>query len=316
MNKPKMNVNIASMELINPIIGASGTFGNGLEMEDFLDLNKIGGFCSKGITWLPQEGNAGRRIAETPAGLLNSIGLQNMGIVEFIKNIVPQFRNKTDCKLIVNVSGKNVEQFENMAKMLELPEVAALELNLSCPNLHKDGIVMAADPITTSQVIIAVKKVSTKPIIVKLSPNVTDIKIIAKAAENAGADAISLINTVLGMAIDIKTAKPVLGNITGGLSGPAIKPIGVRMVWQVAETVKIPIIGLGGIETLDDCLEYLMAGATALQVGAANLYQPDICEKLAQELEDYCSLKGIQDYKFLIGKANPNFRGEIFYGQD
>ncbi len=311
MNKPKMNVKIAGMELINPIIGASGTFGNGLEMEDFLALNKIGGFCSKGITWLPQEGNPGRRIAETPAGMLNSIGLHNMGIAEFIDNIVPQFRNRSDCKLIVNVSGKTVEQFAAMAKMLELPEIAALELNLSCPNLHKDGLVMAADPETTAQVIIAVKNVSTKTIIVKLSPNVTDIKSIALAAENAGADAISLINTVLGLAIDTKIAKPILGNITGGLSGPAIKPIGVRMVWQVAETVKIPIIGLGGIETLDDCLEYLMAGATAIQVGLANLYQPDICEKLAEELETYCREKGIEDYKFLIGKANPNFRGEI-----
>ena len=288
MKEPDISVNICGIEFKNPIILASGTCGYGYELSKFLDLNNIGGVVLKGISLKPKEGNPRPRLHETPCGLLNSIGLENVGIEAFIKEKLPLLKD-IDTKIIANILGEDIEEYKELAKILEneAPKVCAIEVNISCPNVKAGGISFGAEPKMAAKVTEAVKKVTSKPIIIKLSPNVTDITQIAKAVEESGADAISLINTVLGMAIDIYKRKPVLSKVFGGLSGPAIKPIALRMVWQVVRAVKIPVIGIGGISSGSDAIEFLMAGAKAVQIGTATLVDPYIAQKIIDEIIAY-----------------------------
>ncbi|HJG07338.1 MAG TPA: dihydroorotate dehydrogenase, partial [Megamonas hypermegale] len=273
-------VKIGNLELKNPVMGASGTFGFGKEYEDFLDVNEIGAIVTKGVTPKPRAGNPGVRIAETPAGMLNCIGLENPGVDAFICDILPKIK-KYNTAVIVNISASTVEEYAEMAWRLDIDGVDAVEVNISCPNVKEGGIVFGTDPKAAAAVTRAVKTHTSKTVIVKLSPNVTDITVMAKAVEEAGADAISMINTLTGMVIDINTRKPLLGNITGGLSGPAVKPVAVRMVWQVAKAVKIPIIGMGGITCAEDAIEFMLAGATAVAVGAYNFVDPSALKVVA-----------------------------------
>ena len=293
-------VKIGNLHLKNPVMGASGTFGFGREYADFLDVNEIGAIVTKGVTPLPRSGNPGVRIAETPSGMLNCIGLENPGVEVFINEILPEIK-KYDTAVIVNISAGTVEEYAKMAYLLDVDGVDALEVNISCPNVKEGGIVFGTDPKAAAAVTHAVKTHTSKTVIVKLSPNVTDIVAMAKAVEEAGADAISMINTLTGMVIDINTRKPLLGNITGGLSGPAVKPIAVRMVWQVAKAVKIPVIGLGGISNAADAVEFLLAGATAIQIGTANFIDPAISAKVASGIEDYLIRHGFSSVKELVG---------------
>ena len=288
MKEPDISVNICGIEFKNPIILASGTCGYGYELINFLDLNNIGGVVLKGISLKPKEGNPRPRIHETPCGLLNSIGLENVGIKAFIKEKLP-FLKDINTKIIANILGENIEEYKELAEILEkeAPQVCAIEVNISCPNVKAGGISFGADPKMAAKVTEAVKKATSKPIIIKLSPNVTDITQIAKAVEESGADAISLINTVLGMAIDIYKRKPVLSRVFGGLSGPAIKPIALRMVWQVVRAVNIPVIGIGGISSGNDAIEFLLAGAKAVQIGTATLIDPYIAQKIIDEIVSY-----------------------------
>jgi dihydroorotate dehydrogenase (NAD+) catalytic subunit len=280
----KLEREIAGIKMKNPVMVASGTFGWGEEAAKFIDLEKLGAIVTKTVTLNPREGNPPPRVVETASGMLNSIGLQNKGIKDCVENKLPFFAGiKTP--LIVNIAGESPEEYAELAKILnQQPVVKGIEINISCPNVKKGGIQFGVDPNLTSEVVKAVRKATSLPLIVKLSPNVTDITLIAKAAESAGADAVSLINTLLGMAIDITTGKPKLGAITGGLSGPAIKPIAVRMVWQTAKAVKIPVIGIGGIMTGEDALEFLLAGATAIQVGTANFVDTQAPIKIIEAL--------------------------------
>ncbi len=288
MKEPDISVNICGIEFKNPIILASGTCGYGYELINFLDLNNIGGVVLKGISLKPKEGNPRPRIHETPCGLLNSIGLENVGIKAFIKEKLP-FLKDINTKIIANILGENIEEYKELAEILEkeAPQVCAIEVNISCPNVKAGGISFGADPKMAAKVTEAVKKATSKPIIIKLSPNVTDITQIAKAVEESGADAISLINTLLGMAIDIYKRKPVLSRMFGGLSGPAIKPIALRMVWQVVRAVNIPVIGIGGISSGNDAIEFLLAGAKAVQIGTATLIDPYIAQKIIDEIVSY-----------------------------
>ena len=288
MKEPDISVNICGIEFKNPIILASGTCGYGYELINFLDLNNIGGIVLKGISLKPKEGNPRPRIHETPCGLLNSIGLENVGIKAFIKEKLP-FLKDINTKIIANILGENIEEYKELAEILEkeAPQVCAIEVNISCPNVKAGGISFGADPKMAAKVTEAVKKATSKPIIIKLSPNVTDITQIAKAVEESGADAISLINTLLGMAIDIYKRKPVLSRVFGGLSGPAIKPIALRMVWQVVRAVNIPVIGIGGISSGNDAIEFLLAGAKAVQIGTATLIDPYIAQKIIDEIVSY-----------------------------
>lgn len=293
-------VDIGKLHLKNPVMGASGTFGFGREYEDFLDVNEIGAIVTKGVTPLPRAGNPGVRIAETPAGMLNCIGLENPGVEVFIKDILPKIKTY-DTAVIVNISASSVEEYGKMAQLLNIDGVDALEVNISCPNVKEGGIVFGTDPKAAAAVTKSVKEHADKTVIVKLSPNVTDITVMAKAVEEAGADAVSLINTLTGMAIDINTRKPLLGNITGGLSGPAVKPVALRMVWQVAKAVKIPIIGMGGISCAEDAIEFMLAGASAVAVGAHNFVEPTALKDIADGIEDYLKKHNIADVKDLIG---------------
>lgn len=271
----------------NPMMVASGTFGYGEEASEFIDLNKLGAIITKTITLEPREGNPPPRIVETPSGMLNSIGLQNKGLEDFITNRLP-FLAKFDTPVIANIAGETVKEYVELAKRLSNnPTVKGLELNISCPNVDKGGMVFGTDPRATEDLVNQVRKNTKLPLIVKLSPNVTDITVIAKAAEKAGADAVSLINTLLGMSIDVKTGRSRMGRQMGGLSGPAIRPIAVRMVYQVVQVVKIPVIGIGGIMTGNDAIEFLLAGATAIQVGTANFVDPQTPLKIIAEVEDY-----------------------------
>ena len=278
------------LTLKNPVIAASGTFGSGLEYAPFGDLSTLGGISVKGISLKPRPGNPGRRICETPSGMLNAIGLQNDGIDYFLSRVLPALPWR-ETAIIANIYGSEISDFAALAERLAGEEgIAALEINVSCPNVKAGGAIFGASPEMCAKVVAEVRKFApAKHIICKLSPNVTDIAAIAKSAEKAGADSVSCINTLLGMAIDAKTARPILGNITGGLSGPAIRPIALRCVWQVYNAVKIPVIGLGGITSAENILEFLLAGASAIQVGTANFSKPDICfslpEELAAELE-------------------------------
>jgi len=301
MNKPDLSVDIAGINLRNPVMTASGTFGYGREFAEYLDLEKIGAIITKGLSIRPKAGNRTPRIVETPGGMLNAIGLQNVGIDAFILEKLP-FLRSVDTPVIVNLYGNTLEEYGELAEKLDkLPEVAGLEVNISCPNVKQGGIVFGTDPKAAYEVVSLVRGSTIKPLIVKLSPNVTDIVEMANACVDAGADALSLINTLTGMAIDLQKRRPVLANMTGGLSGPAIKPVALRMVWQVARAVSVPIIGIGGIMTATDALEFMLAGATAVQVGTASFLDPSAAETIAREMEEYLEENGIADVKELIG---------------
>lgn len=301
MSEVSLETELCGIRMKAPIMSASGTFGFGEEFADFVDFNRLGAIVVKGTTLLPRSGNKGIRIAETPAGMLNCIGLENPGVDVFIREILPRIV-KYNCPIIVNISGNTVEEYGKLAKLLDIEGVAAIELNVSCPNVKEGGLAFGVDPEHLSAVIKTAKSNTTKPVIVKLSPNVTDIVLMAKAAEKAGADSISLINTLLGMSIDINTARPVLGNITGGLSGPAVKPVALRMVWQVRRAVKLTIIGMGGITCADDAIEFLLAGADAVAIGTANFMAPDVTNKIYTGIKDYLEQRKLNSIKEIVGK--------------
>ena len=301
MNNPDLSVNIGGIEFKNPVLTASGTFGYGEEYSDYVDLNRLGGIVVKGLSLEPYEGNPPPRIVETPAGMLNPIGLQNIGLNAFITEKMP-FLRRYDTRVIVNFFGMTIKQYSEFAtKISDVDGVAGLEMNISCPNLDKGGMIFGVDPRLTYKVVSAVRKATTLPLIVKLSPNVTDITVIARAAADAGADAVSLINTLLGMAIDIDSRRPKLANITGGLSGPAIRPVALRIVWEAAKTVDLPVIGIGGIMTANDAIEFMIAGAHAVQVGTASFVDPDASIKIVDGIEKYCRDKDLTGVEELVG---------------
>ena len=302
MSNPSLQTQVGGIALQNPIIAASGTFGYGLEFEPYLDLNRIGGLVTKGISLKPREGNPPQRIWETASGMLNAIGLANVGLESFIKDKLPALA-KLKCAVIVNLYGEAESEFVELARALESQEgIAALELNVSCPNVKCGGMAFGVDPQAVAGVTRAVKAETGLPVWVKLTPNVTSPVAIAQAAAEAGADAISLINTLLGMAIDARTRKPRLANVVGGLSGPAIKPVALRMVWQVAQALpQVPVVGMGGIASGEDAAEYLIAGASAVQVGTGNFMDPSACARIADELAKFCQENGVSDINELIG---------------
>lgn len=294
-------VKIGSLELKNPVLTASGTFGYGLEYADFMDLERLGGFIVKGTTLEPRQGNPYPRMAETPSGMLNAVGLQNKGVEHFISETYPLLKD-LDTEVMVNVSGASVDQYAATAERLsDLSGIHAIELNISCPNVKQGGMAFGTSTEGAASVVKAVRKVWPGHLMVKLSPNVTSITDIALAVENEGADSVSLINTLLGMAVDVERRKPILSTVTGGLSGPAVRPVAVRMVWQVAKAVSIPVVGLGGITDARDALEFIMAGASAVQIGTANFIDPTTCIKVIEGLEDYCSRHGVNDISELRG---------------
>ena len=296
-----LSVPIGSLRLKNPILAASGTFGYGVEFAPFMDINKLGGFVVKGLYYSPREGNPPPRLVETPSGLINAIGLQGIGVERFSREILPQLLTHQTA-LIVNVCGENEEEYAKVVEFLDSHEgIAAYELNISCPNVERGGMCPALKPESTYSIVKLVKSVSTRPLITKLSPNVTDIVEIALSAQEAGSDAVSLINTFLALAVDVDTHKPKLANIFGGLSGPAIKPIALRMVFQVASRLNIPVIGIGGIMTADDALEYLICGAIAVEVGTANFIDPACCLRIIDELEKYGQEHDISSIEDIIG---------------
>ena len=295
-----LKVTIAGVELNNPVMTASGTFGSGAEYSEFVDLNRLGAVVTKGVANVPWPGNPTPRVAEVYGGMLNAIGLQNPGIEVFRKRDLP-FLSQFDTKIVVNVCGRSREDYCEVVEKLGEEPVDLLEINISCPNVKEGGIVFGTQPEAAAAVTRSVKDHTKKPVIVKLSPNVTDITVMAKAVEAAGADAVSLINTLTGMAIDIKSRRPLLGNITGGLSGPAVKPIALRMVWQTAQAVSIPILGLGGITTWQDAVEFMLAGASAVAVGAHNFVDPRAVETIAEGLDQYCKDEGIEHIQDIVG---------------
>ncbi len=301
-SEPDISVKLGDLELDNPVIAASGTFGYGLEFIPFLDLNRLGGFCTKGLSLKPRVGNPVPRVVETASGMLNAIGLENVGLEQFRDEKLPLLK-KYRTRIIANFFGETVLEYAGMAeKLSELERIDALEMNISCPNVEAGGLAFSSNPQIVEQVVGAVRPATSKFLIVKLSPNVTDICEIARAAEGAGADAVSLINTFVGMALDLETGKPHLANISGGLSGPAIKPIALNMVYQVARTVKIPVIGMGGIRSAEDALEFIRAGASAVQVGTANFFDPAITIKIIDGISRWCSEKGINKIEELHDK--------------
>lgn len=296
-----LSVDLGFLKLKNPVIGASGTFGYGLEYEPFIDLDRLGGFVVKGLYFSPREGNPPPRLIETPSGLINAIGLQGVGVERFARDILPKLR-AYDTALIVNVCGEEEQEYAAVVEYLNRHEgIAAYELNISCPNVTRDGTCPALSPVDTRSVVRLVKKASARPMIAKLSPNVTDIVAIALSAQDAGADAVSLVNTFLAMAVDVENRTPKLANIFGGLSGPAIKPLALRMVFQVASAVDIPVIGIGGIMDGRDALEYLIAGARAVEVGTANFIDPEAMVRIIEELDDYCRSHGIISIEEVVG---------------
>lgn len=298
----RLRTSIAGIKMNTPVLTASGTFGFGEEYADFVDLNRLGGVMVKGTTLKPRRGNSGVRITETPMGMLNCIGLENPGAEVFLKDTLPRIK-RYNMNVIVNISGSTVEEYGILAAMLDVPEVAAIELNVSCPNVKEGGIVFGTDPKAAAAVVAAAKKSTKKPVILKLSPNVTDICTMAKAVEAAGADCISLINTLLGMEININTRRPTLGNITGGLSGACIKPVALRMVWQVANAVDIPIIGMGGINSWQDAVEFFLAGADAIAIGTANFTNPAVTMEICDGLNDYLVQNSIENIADIVGKV-------------
>lgn len=297
-----LNVNIGNIALKNPVLTASGTFGYGEEFSDFIDLNKLGGFIVKGTTLNHREGNPYPRMVETPSGMLNAVGLQNKGVDYFIDQIYPRIKD-IDSQIIVNVSGASIDDYVAVCeKLAPLDNINAIEVNISCPNVKQGGMAFGTTTEGAAQVTKAVRKAYPKTLIVKLSPNVTSIADIAKAVEAEGADSVSLINTLLGMAIDIERQRPYLSTITGGLSGAAVRPIAVRMVWQVAKAVNIPVIGLGGIMNGRDAIEFILAGASAIQVGTANFIDPTVTLKIIDFMNEYCDRHNIKDINEIIGK--------------
>jgi len=300
--KPDMKVRLAGMELVNPVIAASGTFGYGIEFEEIVSLEEIGGFVTKGISLEPMAGHAAPRIVQTAAGMLNAIGLQNIGVEDFIEKKLPALARYPLCKVIVNVFGYTVNEYIRVIERLnQATGIAAYELNVSCPNVHAGGMAFGSDPGSLEYLVSRAKKASARPLIVKLSPNVTSISNMAKVVADSGADAVSLTNTFLAMAIDVETRRPQLTNITGGLSGPAIKPIALRMVYETARTVSIPILGMGGIVTPEDAVEFLLAGATAIQIGTASYADPRATERLARGLESWCRNHQVEKVTSLTG---------------
>ena len=297
-----LSVDIKGIKFDNPVIAASGTFGFGREFKEYTDLNMIGGISVKGLTLEPRQGNKPPRIAETPAGILNSVGLQNPGVEAFIRDEIP-FLRKYKTKIIANIAGNTIEDYCKMAKMLSDEDIDGIELNVSCPNVKKGCVAFGTTTAGISEITKSVRKYCKKPLIVKLTPNVTDIKEVAKAAEDAGADAISLINTILGMAIDIHKKRPILANNMGGLSGPAVKPIAIRMVYEVAQTVNVPIIGMGN-SSGDDAIEFMLAGASAVMVGTYNFVNPTACEDVVKGIKDYMEIHGYKSIYDIIGKVN------------
>lgn len=287
--------------LKNPVLTASGTFGYGVEYDDFFDVSSLGGFIVKGTTLKPRAGNPYPRLAETPSGMLNAVGLQNKGVDYFCEHIYPQLTKYTN-NAIVNVSGSTLEDYVEAAKRInELGAIPAIELNISCPNVKHGGMAFGTDCVQAGMVVSAVRKVYRKHLMVKLTPNVTDIASIAKAVEGAGADSVSLINTMLGMAIDAEKMRPRVSTVTAGLSGPAVKPVALRMVWQVSKAVKIPVVGLGGITNSTDAVEFMLAGASAIQIGTANFLDPTTPAKVVAGIEDYMRRHGIEDVKSITG---------------
>ncbi len=296
-----LSVDLGFLKLKNPVLAASGTFGYGLEFEPYIDLNKLGGFIVKGLYYSPREGNPPPRLVETSSGLLNAIGLPGIGVKRFSEEILPQLR-KYNTALIVNVCGEREDEYASVVDYLNKEEgISAFELNISCPNVERDGLCPALNPESAYSVVKLVKKTSSRPLITKLSPNVTDIVEIALSAQEAGTDAISLVNTFLAMSIDVETRKPKLANILGGLSGPAIKPIVLRMVYQVVRQVQVPVIGIGGILSGQDALEFLIAGAKAVEVGTANFIDPESTVKIIEEIEAFCQKNGIDKIEEVIG---------------
>lgn len=294
-------IKLKGLTLKNPVMTASGTFGYGEEYTDFVNLAELGGIVVKGTTLNHREGNPYPRMAETPKGMLNCVGLQNKGVDYFIKTIYPRIKD-FDTNVIVNVSGSNIDDYVAAAAKIDaLEKIPAIELNVSCPNVKQGGMAFGVTCSGIEQVVKAVREAYHKHLIVKLSPNVTNIAEIAKAAEAAGADSVSLINTLLGMAIDAETRKPVLSMVTGGLSGACVKPVALRMVWQVAKAVKIPVIGLGGISSATDAIEFLLAGASAIEIGTANFIDPAISAKIARGIVEYCERQGVEDVNELVG---------------
>lgn len=297
----ELNVNIGDLKLKNPVMTASGTFGYGIEYTDFMDINCLGGIFVKGTTLEHREGNAYPRMAETPSGMLNAVGLQNKGAQYFADHIYPQIKDY-DTNMIVNVSGSTIESYIECAEIInELDKIPAIELNISCPNVKEGGMAFGVTCLGAETVVRAVRSVYKKPMIVKLSPNVTDITEIARSVEAEGADAISLINTLLGMAIDVEKRSPVLSTVTGGLSGPCVKPIAVRMVWQTYNAVKVPIIGMGGISNWKDAVEFMLAGSTAVQIGTYNFIDPAVSIKVIDGINEYCDRHGIKSVSELTG---------------
>ena len=304
IDKPNLEVEVAGIKLKNPVMTASGTFGYGEEFSPFIDLDKLGAMVLKGITLKPKMGNPPPRVIETPSGMLNSIGLQNVGVEMLIKEKLP-YLQKFNTPVIINISGDTIEEYIELARRLgEVSKemgVAGLEVNISCPNVKKGGMVWGTDAKATYKIINSVRKTTPLPLIVKLTPNVTDIKTIAQAAEEAGADALSLINTLVGMAIDIDSRQPKLANISGGLSGPAVKPVALWLVWQVFQTVNIPVIGIGGIIKVEDALEFIIAGARVIEVGTANFVNTRVTIEIIEGIEKYLTENNIKDVNELVG---------------
>ena len=299
-----LNVKIGTLELKNPVMTASGTFGYGEEFSDFIDLNRLGGYIVKGTTLEPRQGNDYPRMVETPSGMLNAVGLQNKGVEYFISEIYPRIKH-FDSELLVNVSGAKIEDYVGVCNRLqESTDIRGIEVNISCPNVKQGGMAFGTTCEGAAAVTRAVRKAFDGTVIIKLSPNVTDIAEIAKAVEAEGADAVSLINTLMGMSIDVERMRPHLSTITGGLSGPAVRPVAVRMVWQVAKAVNIPVVGLGGIMNGRDAMEFILAGASAIEVGTANFIDPAITVNIVDYIEDFCLRHGVKDINELIGVIN------------
>ena len=299
---PDLRVNIGSLEIANPVMTASGTFGYAREFENLMNLHRLGAVIVKGISLNPRPGNAPPRIVETPCGMLNSIGLQNVGVDRFISEKMTYLAG-LNIPVIVNILGDSLAEYREITERLAgVPGVAGIEVNISCPNVKKGGVAFGTDPSMAAAVTEAVKERSDVPVMVKLSPNVSDVSLVARAVEDGGADSISLINTLIGMAIDLKTRRPVLANIIGGLSGPAIKPVALRMVYQVASSVSVPVIGIGGIETFEDALEFMLAGASAIQVGTANFINPRASEEIVEGIGRYVETEKLSSVRSLIGQ--------------
>ena len=300
----KLKCNICGVEFKNPVITSSGTFGFGTEYNRYYDISSLGGISLKGLILKPRQGNAPSRIAETASGILNNVGLQNPGVKEFVNTMLP-FIRKFDTNLIANISGNTIEEYCEMAEILSDSSIDMIEMNISCPNVKKGGLSFGTDPKMVEEITSEVKKHSKKPLIVKLTPNVTDITEIARSAEAGGADALSLINTLLGMKIDINSRRPILHNNMGGLSGPCVKPVAVRMVWQVRNSVNLPIIGMGGISNYEDAIEFMLAGANIVSVGTANFVDPYAPLNIVKDLEKYLDEKGIDDISSIVGQVIP-----------